>query len=101
MSFAKSLSKNIGKNIIKNYSNNYSQRFLDDAEKPFSKKVIQKTAEVIGDLFGNKNRIRNFSRSSPQNTSKAITNEHDKEIPKKYIDISRRNTKTIDKLRLI
>ena len=52
-----SFSKNIGKNL----SNKYGQKLLDSAEKPTtdaiktaSKRAIQKTAEVTGDLIGKK-----------------------------------------------
>ena len=51
-------------------------------------RVIQKTAEATSDLTPNKiaNKITKVSRSSPQNNSETITNEHDKEIPKeRYI----------------
>ena len=51
--------------------------------KLLEKKVIQKIAEATGDLIGNKiaNSITKVSRSSPQNNSETIKNEHDKEIP--------------------
>ena len=41
----------------------------------------QKTEEATDDLISNKiaSKIRNVSRSSPQNNSERITNEHDKE----------------------
>ena len=48
----------------------------------------QNTAEAAGDLIGNKiaNKITKVSRSSSQNNSETITNEHDKGIPKeRYI----------------
>ena len=48
-------------NMVKNLSNKYSQKLLDsakkittDAIKTASKRRIQKTAKVIGDLTGNK-----------------------------------------------
>ena len=51
-----SFSKNIGKNL----RNKYGQKLLDstekstaDAIKTASKRAIQKTAEVAGDLIGN------------------------------------------------
>ena len=48
--------------------------------KTTSKRVIQKTAEATGNLNGNKiaDRITNVSKTSPQNKSEKITNEHDK-----------------------
>ena len=47
----------------------------------------QKTAEPTGDLIGNKIDVKfTKERSSPQNNSEAITNNHEKEIPKeRYI----------------
>ena len=105
-----SFAKNIAKIISKNVSGKYNQKLLDhvkqsatDALRTTSKRVIQKRAEATSDLIGNKiaNRITNVSRSSPQNNSKTITNEHDKEIPKeRYISPKERQT-IIDDLRLI
>ena len=42
-----------------------------------------------------------FSRSSPQNNSETITNEHDKEIPKERYTSPEERKKIIDDLRLI
>ena len=54
------MSKNIGKNIIKNLRGKYRKKPLDhakqsatDAFKTCSKRAIQKTAEITGDLIGN------------------------------------------------
>ena len=64
------MGKIIGKNVSKSLGVEYSQKRLDrakqsatDALKTSSKRVIQKTAEVTGDLIGNKisNRIRKVS----------------------------------------
>ena len=55
--------------------------------KLLQKGVIQKTP-ATGDLIGNKiaDRITKVSKSSQQNHSETVTNEHDKEIPKeRYI----------------
>ena len=43
----------------------------------------KKTAEATGDLIGNKiaDKISSL-KSSQQNNSETVTNEHDKEIPK-------------------
>ena len=43
----------------------------------------KKTAEATADFNGNKivNTITKVSKSSAQNNSETITNEHDKEIP--------------------
>ena len=95
--------KNIGQNISKNLSGKYSQKLLDHSKqsttddfKTASKRAIRKTAEVTGDLIGNKaaDRIMKISRSSLQNNSETITNEHEKEIPKEY------RQKIIDDLKL-
>ena len=58
MSFAKNIGKNIGKNISKHLSGKYNQKLLDqvnqsatDPPKTNSKRVIQRTAEVTGDLI--------------------------------------------------
>ena len=107
LSFAKNMGKNIGKNISRNLSGKYSQKLLDyakksaiDAPKTSSKRVIQKTAEAIGDLIGNKiaDRITKLSKNLRHNNSETVTNEHDKEIPKgRYISPKERQ-KVIDNL---
>ena len=63
----------------------------------------QKTAEETGDLIGNKTaqKIRKVSRSSPQNNPDTITNEHDKEIPKKGYISPEEIQKIIDDLTLV
>ena len=85
LSFAKNVDKNICKNIRKNLHGKYRHKLLDhakqsaaDALKTTSKKIIQKSAEATGDLVGNKinNIITKASRSSPQNKSETIANEH-------------------------
>ena len=60
------MSKIIGKYINKNWSGKYSQKLLDhtkkfviDANKTSSKRVIQKIAQATGDLTGNKITDRN------------------------------------------
>ena len=42
--------------------------------------MIQKTADVIGDLIGNK--IRKALKNSQENNSEIVANENDKEIHK-------------------
>ena len=100
----------MGKTISKNLNEKYSQKLLDlskqsatDALKTTSVKVIQKTAEVSGDLIGNKivNRITKVSRSSLQNNLETITNEHAKEIPKERHISAEERQNIIDDLRLI
>ena len=110
LSFVKNLRKRIGKNISKNLSCKYSQKpcdhakkFATDALKASSKRLIQKAAEATGDLIGNKiaNKITKILKTSQQNNSETITNEHDKEIPKeRYISPEQRQ-KIIDDLRLM
>ena len=60
-------------------SDRYSQKFLDyakqsgiDAFKTAPKKVIQKAAEITGDLIGNKttNKIAKVSKKKKKNTTK-------------------------------
>ena len=62
------------KNVGKDLSNKYGQKLLDstkksttDAIKTASKRAIQKTAETIGDLIGNKtvDKITSFLKKSP------------------------------------
>ena len=91
-SFTKSVGKNIGNNISKKSNEKYSQKLLDhtatEALKTASKRAIQKAAGKTGDLIGNKIAVRvtKVSRTSPQNSSETVQNEHDKEIPKeRYI----------------
>ena len=51
-------------------------------------KLLQRTAEATGDLIGNKvaDRIMKVLKNSQQNNLEAVTNDHDKEIPKeRYI----------------
>ena len=64
--------------------------------KTSSKQVIQKTAEVTGDLIGNKsaNRITKNLKNS-----ETVTNEHDKEIPKERYVPQEERPEIIDKLR--
>ena len=116
LSFAKNMAKNIGTNISKNLRGKYGsgmlavrQKLLDHAKKSAtdslktsSKRVIQKTAEATGDLIGNKNanRIIKASKSSQQNNSETITNEHDKEIPKERYVSPEKRQEIIDELRV-
>ena len=66
------------KNMGKNLSNKYGQKLLDsakkstaDAIKTTSKRAIQKTAEVTGDLIGNKiaDKITSVSKKSNNNNN--------------------------------
>ena len=101
--------KTIGRNIIKNLSCKYSPGMLamhhksldhakqstTDAFKTASKRAVEKTKEETGDLIGNKivKNITKVSKTSQQNNSKTVTNEHDKKIPKE-------RQENIDELRL-
>ena len=66
------MGKTIGENISKNLSGKYSQKLLDhvkqyptDVLKTSSKRLIQKTSEVTGDLTDNKivNKVTKTSKS--------------------------------------
>ena len=101
-----SFAKNMGKCL----SNKYGQKILDrakksitDAIKTASKREIQKKkAEATGDLIGNKiaNKITEHSKSSQQNNSETVTNEHDKEIPNKSYVSQEKRQEIIDEPRL-
>ena len=68
---------------------------MTDALKTTSKRVIQKT-EATGDLIGNKMliKLRWSQKTSQQNNSKTVTNEHGKCIPKeRYISPEERQKK--------
>ena len=101
-SFAKNMGKNIGTNISKNLSGKCSQKPLlnhakisaTNALETSSKRVIQKIAEVTGDLIDKKiaNKILAGSKNSQENNSETVTNENDKEILKQtYISPGERN----------
>ena len=83
-------------------SGKYCQKRLDHAKKyateafeTASKRVNQKTAEATGDLITNKiaNKITKDYKNSEQSNSETVTNEKDKEIPKKKIYIFRKKTR--------
>ena len=103
LSFAKNMGKDIGKNISKSESHKYSQKRLDHTKqsaagafKTSSKRMIQEIPEATGDFIGNKivNKITNVSRSSPQNNSERITNEHIKKYLKKDIYLQKKDRKS-------
>ena len=71
-------------------------------------KKIQDTAEIIGDLIGNKiaHKITEVSTTSPDNNSQTVTNRaeniaHNKGIPKERYISPQKRQKIIDDLRLI
>ena len=106
LSFAKNTGKNRAKNISNNLSGKCSQKLIDHAKKSetdvlvtSSKRVIQKTDQATGDLIGNK--IANtITKSSQDNNSETVTNEHDKEIPKEKYASPEERQEIINKLRL-
>ena len=109
LSFAKDMSKNIGKNISKRLSGEYSQKLLIMLNNLLQmhlnllQKVIQETSEATGDLTENKiaGKVTKIPKTSQQNNSETITNEHHKEIPKeRYLSPDERQ-KVVDDLRLI
>ena len=78
MPFARNVGKNIDKNISKILGGKYSLKLLDHAKqyttdlfKTSSKRVIQKTTEVTGDLIGNKiaDKTTKVSKTSQENNS--------------------------------
>ena len=107
-----SFTKNMGKSL----SNKYDQKLLDsakksttDARKTASKRAIQKTAEVTGDLIGNNiaDKITSVSKKKPakelRKNDEAKEEEEDVEITthkKRYVSPEERQ-QIIDELRLI
>ena len=107
-----SFTKNMGKSL----SNKYDQKLLDsakksttDARKTASKRAIQKTAEVTGDLIGNNiaDKITSVSKKKPakelRNNDEAKEEEEDVEITthkKRYVSPEEKQ-QIIDELRLI
>ena len=77
---------------------NHAKQSATDALKTSSKRVIQKTAEATGDLIGTEiaNKIAKISKTSQQNHSETVTNEHEKEIPKKRYISPEKIQKNID-----
>ena len=61
-------------------------------------KQFKKTTEATDDMIGNKivDRIRKVSKSSQQNNIVTVTNDHDKEIPKKRYVSPEESQKIID-----
>ena len=79
LSFAKNIGKNIS--IVKNYS---AKKSATDAIKIASKRAIQKTAEAMGDLIGNKiiDKITSVSKKSSKklHSQQLPSNEANNEI---------------------
>ena len=101
LSFARNIGKNIGEYISKSLSSkkllNYAKQSATDALKTASKGAIQKTAETMGDLIGNKIADTKVSKTSPQNNS--VINEE--EILRESYISPEEKQKIIDDLRLI
>ena len=81
------------KNMSKSLSNKYVQKILDSAEKSTtdvittaSKRATQKTAEVTGDLIGNKDadKVTSLQKKSAKN----LLNDETKEEEKEYAEIT-------------
>ena len=102
--------KNIGRNVSKTLSGKFSHKLLDHAKqsaadilKTTPKRIIQKTAEPIGDLIDIEiaDKIAKVSKPLQQNNSETVTYKYDKEIHKEtYVSLEER-LKVIDYLRLI
>ena len=90
--------------LLKIWSKAYdhAKQSAADTIKTFSKRVNEKTAEATGDLISNKivNRITIVSKDSQENISEAVTNNHDKEIPKEKYAPPEERQEIINELRL-
>ena len=62
------------------------------------KKNSRRTVDLIDNKIGI--RITNFSKNSNQNNSENVTNESDKEMPKKRYIFRKKDRKFVDDLRL-
>ena len=96
LSFAKSLSSKFGQKLLDS-----AKKSTTDAIRTASKKVIQKTAEAIGDLIGNK--IADKITSVSNNNNNNNNNNEDVELTthkKRYISPEERQ-QIINELRLI
>ena len=71
--------------------------------KLLQKQSLEKTTESTGDFIFNKtaNKFQKTSKTSQQNNSETVTNECDKEIPRKRYMFSKERKKITDDLRLI
>ena len=96
------------KNLGKNVSSKYGQKLLDsakksttDAIKTASKRAIQKTAEAIGDLAGNKiaDKITSVSKKPKQPQNNEVNDES--EAPKERYTSPEKRQQIVDELRLV
>ena len=95
------MGKNIGKNISKNVSGKYSQKHLEQAKKlqQMHLKLLQKQSFknqlrqlVIWLVIKLLTESRKFQEIYKKNNSEAVTNEHEKEIPKEeYMSSEEKN----------
>ena len=97
MKVARSMSNKYGKKLV-----DTAKKYATDAIKTASKRAIQKTAEAIGDLVGNKivDKITSVSKKS---TKKLPTIDNDAELSihkERYISPEGRQ-QIIDELRLV
>ena len=76
---------------------------LNNLQQMHLKREIRKTAEVIGDSIGIKiaGKIIKILKTSEQNNSETVTDEHDKEIAKEKYISPEESQKIIEDLRLI
>ena len=91
-------------NMGNNLSYKYGQKLLDiakkstmDAIKTASKRAIQKTAKVTGDLIGNKianNQTSVLKKSSAENFKKSYSDD-EIETPKKDTYFQKKNNKVL------
>ena len=108
--FAKNVGRHANK-VAKSLSNKFSQKLFDSAKKSTtdtietaSKRAIQKTAEVAGDLIGNKiaDKITNVSRKSAKELPNYETDVDVKRAtPKKRYISSEERQQIIEELRLV
>ena len=101
--FVKNMGRNIGKNLMKNLSGkcskkliHYAKQSATNAFKTASKRAIQETGEESGDVIGNIAKLQKFQKTSKQDNSDTVTNEHNKEIPKeRYTYLQKKVTKIL------
>ena len=106
-----SFTRNIGTHatkVARNMSNKYVQKLADtdkksatDAIKTASKRAIQKTAEAIGALVGNKIADKITSASKKSHNEEIQSNGVNNEIPKERYISPKERQQIIDELRLI
>ena len=124
LSFARNFGNKYGKKLINraiktgtNFNSKYGKKLTDTAIKTgkdfttiASKKIVHKSAEVTGDLIGNKIADKITAKPSPKDVTSASkksqneeiqSNEFNNEIPKERYIPPKERQKIIDELRLI